>query len=170
MYGRLVLVPLVLLCDGLVHSLPPSYFYVACAPTRPVRYELAGTCCYRRVCPSSPPLLTTSPFGRDQALARRSNTCEDMDAYASLARVCSYHCFIILAFSCHAIRYWIRSLSKVAAIDCLFKPLHFLVAGFSNASWTADFVMIGLRFTVSYALLHPAVFVSVYRLNFTEGK
>ncbi|CAN0085377.1 unnamed protein product, partial [Laminaria digitata] len=61
------------------------------------------------------------------------------------------------------------SLCKLAAMNCFSRPLHLVVGGLSHASWMANILMLCLRFTVSYVLMQPVFFVSVYHLNFAEA-
>ena len=64
---------------------------------------------------------------------------------------------------------WVRSLCKVAAIDCLSRPLQFVVFRQSNAFWVADALMLYVRFAVSYVLLQPLACVSINQTSFRAG-
>ncbi|CAM9186063.1 unnamed protein product [Laminaria digitata] len=61
------------------------------------------------------------------------------------------------------------SLCKLAAMNCLSRPLHFVAGYLSHANWMVNILMLCLRFTVSYVLLQPLFFVSIYHLDFAEG-
>lgn len=58
---------------------------------------------------------------------------------------------------------------KAAALGIFSRPLQFLVVRLSHAIRVIDYLMLVVRFPLSYVLLQPVVFVGIYNLNFAEG-